>query len=235
MAANTIEEVVARLRSMQESLPVSDGVRWFNRLYLDVTVAVRTYCRSGKLQAPPFLEDLDVLFGNQYFDVFDAAAAGRDVPQCWAPLFDARHDPHIAPLQFALAGLNAHVNHDLALGVVHMCEQLSVQPADGTPQHADFTAVNSIMGQTEAQEKQWLLTGAVKELDHAVAPVDDAAVLWSLEQARNAARVRAKVIWHLRHHAEVCGAYLAALDASVGMSSRLLLLVRGLTGPPAPR
>jgi Family of unknown function (DUF5995) len=34
------------------------------------------------------------------------------------PLFDARHDRRTAPLQFALAGMNAHISHDLAIGVV---------------------------------------------------------------------------------------------------------------------
>ena len=52
MAAQTIDEVVARLQELDRSLPPTDGVRWFSRLYLDVTLAVRDYCRSGKLGAP---------------------------------------------------------------------------------------------------------------------------------------------------------------------------------------
>jgi Family of unknown function (DUF5995) len=118
MAVQTIDQVVARLQEMEQALPPSDGVRWFNRLYLDVTMAVREYCRSGKLVAPPFLEQLDVYFGNRYFDAFDAAAANGAVPDCWVPLFQSRHDQRIAPLQFAMAGMNAHIGHDLAIGVV---------------------------------------------------------------------------------------------------------------------
>jgi hypothetical protein len=226
VAVQTIDEVVARLESLEQSLPPSDGVRWFNRLYLDVTLAVRDYCRGGTLAAPPFLEQLDVYFGNRYFDVFDAAAGGGSLPDCWAPLFDARHDPRIAPLQFAMAGMNAHVSHDLALGVVATCEALGVVPRDDCPQHSDYDAVNSILKTTEAQTKKWLLTGAVKELDHAVAPVDDAVAIWSIERARDAAWVRAEVIWALRDHHALLDAYLAALDATVGMEGRALLLPR---------
>jgi Family of unknown function (DUF5995) len=224
VTAQTIDEVIAHLQSMEQMLPPSDGLRWFNRLYLDATLAVRDYCRGGGLKAPPFLEQLDVYFGNRYFDVFDAAAAGGNVPGCWAPLFDARHDPRIAPLQFALAGMNAHVSHDLALGVVAICETLGVVPTNDCPQRDDYNGVDSILTTTEAQTKQWLLTGAVKELDHAVAPVDDAVAIWSIDRARDAAWVRAEVVWAIREHPLLVDAYLAALDATVNMEGRALLL-----------
>jgi hypothetical protein len=222
--ALTIDEVIALLQSLEQTLPASDGVRWFNRLYLDVTLAVREYCSTGPLKAPPFLQQLDVLFANKFFDAYDAAESGGRIPACWAPLFDARHDARIAPLQFALAGMNAHIGHDLAIGVVEMCQALDVVPTDDCPQHADYDAVNAIMGKTEAQTKQWLLTGAIKELDHEVAPVDDAVAIWSIERARDAAWIRAEVLWHLRDHRLLMDAYLAALDATVGMEGRALLL-----------
>jgi hypothetical protein len=216
---------------MEAQLPPSDGVRWFNRLYLEVSVVIRDYCRSGKLYAPPFLEDLAVDVDSRYFDAFDAAAAGARMPDAWAPLFESRHDPAIAPLQFALAGLNAHVNHDLALGVVATCQALSREPTAFGPERRDYDAVNSILQQTEAQAKAWLLTGAVEQLDHEVAPLDDATVIWSIERARDAAWVRAEVLWRLRDEPEVSAAYLAALSATTGMEGRALLLPHRLSIP----
>jgi hypothetical protein len=228
MHAGTIDEVIALMQGLQKALPPTDGVRWFNRLYLDVTLAVRDYCRTGPLKAPPFLQQLDILFANKFFDAYDAAASGGNVPACWAPLFDARHDARIAPLQFAMAGMNAHIGHDLAIGVVETCQALNVVPSDGCPQHVDYNAVNAILGTTEAQTKQWLLTGAIKEIDHAVAPVDDAVAIWSIERARDAAWIRAEVLWHLRDHKTLTAAYLDALDATVGMEGRALLLPRAV-------
>jgi hypothetical protein len=228
MHADTIEEVIALMQGLDQSLPASDGVRWFNRLYLDVTLAVRDYCRTGPLKAPPFLQELDVLFANKFFDAYDAAGGDGQVPACWAPLFDARHDPRIAPLQFALAGMNAHIGHDLAIGVIETCQVLGVLPSGDCPQHVDYDAVNTILGKTEEQTKQWLLTGAIKELDHEVAPLDDAVAIWSIERAREAAWTRAEVLWHLRDHQLLMDAYLAALDETVGMEGRALLLPRGL-------
>ena len=224
----TIDEAVARLQSLKKVLPPSDGVRWFNRLYLDVTLAVRGWCHSGKAVAPPFLEELDVYFANRYFDAFDAAASGGQIARCWAPLFDSRHDPRVAPLQFALAGMNAHIGHDLPIGVVDTCQALGVVPAENSGQHQDYNAVNAILVQTEATTKRWLLTGAIKELDHEVAPVDDAAAIWSIERARDVAWIHAEVLWRLRAEPELTDGYLDVLDSTVGMENRALLLVRGV-------
>lgn len=226
MSAQTIDEVVARLQQLDATLPASDGVRWFNRLYLDVTLAVRQYCQTTTLAAPPFLEQLDVLFANLFFAAFDAAQAGTDVPDCWAPMFEARHDARIAPLQFAVAGMNAHIGHDLALGVIQTCEALGVELTGGSPQHQDYEAVNTILATVEGQTKQWLLTGAIQELDHEVAPVDDTIAIWSIARARDAAWLKAEVVWHIRDHAELFKAYFGALDATVGMECRALLVPR---------
>ena len=226
MPAQTIDEVVARLQQLDATLPPSDGVRWFNRLYLDVTLAVRQYCQTGALAGPPFLQDLDVYFANLFFSAFDAAAAGAAVPECWAPMFDARHDTRIAPLQFAVAGMNAHIGHDLALGIIDTCEALGVDPTGGSPQHQDYDAVNAILATVEAQTKQWLLTGALKELDHDVAALDDTVAIWSIERAREAAWVRAEVVWHIRSLTDLFNAYFAALGATVAMECRALLVPR---------
>ena len=73
--------------------------------------------------------------------------------------------------------------------------------------------------------KQWLLTGALKELDHDVAPVDDTVAIWSIGAARDAAWVRAQVLWHLRDHQTLTDAYLAAF--AIVASRRLVTLDRG--------
>jgi len=103
----TVDEVVASLERLESTLPVSDGVHWFNRMYLEVTLAVRDYLAHHTQEAPRFLERLVVFFGNAYFSAVDGAAANPPrVALAWSPLFDVRHDRRIAPLQFAAAGMN---------------------------------------------------------------------------------------------------------------------------------
>ena len=85
-------------------------------MYLQVTEAVRDELPS--FESPEFVERLDVLFAEFYFQAFDAAAAQAWVSKAWAPLFDRRDERGILALQFAIAGMNAHINNDLAHALV---------------------------------------------------------------------------------------------------------------------
>src|SRR5690348_4328557 len=108
-------EVIERLQAIDASLPTADGVAWFTKLYLRVTEAVATHvATAAAFKHPAFLTRLDVVFANLFFDAVQADA--RDpatVPKAWAPLFEARSANGIAPIQFAFAGMNAHINRDL--------------------------------------------------------------------------------------------------------------------------
>lgn len=219
----TMDEVVARLGQLESSLPVSDGVHWFNRMYLEVTLAVRDYIAHHAQQAPRFLERLVVFYGNAYFAAVDGAAGHPPkVAPPWSPLLDARHDQRIAPLQFAAAGMNAHVGHDLAVGVVEICKELAMEP--GEPQHHDYGGVNTILQPTEDRMKRWLLTGALKELDHDVAPADDVAAIWSVDAVREAAWVRAQVLWRLRDEPQLVSSYLTVNERTTELAGRGMLL-----------
>ena len=133
--ADTIEGVIDRMRSIQDVLPEDDGVAAFNRMYLRVTDVVGEAVTGRTFQDKEFLGRLDVLFANTYFDAFDADANRDRVPAAWAPLFGARRKPHTHPIQFAFAGMNAHINHDLGLAVVSTCVELRREPVDGSPEH----------------------------------------------------------------------------------------------------
>jgi len=71
------------------------------------------------------------------------------VPRAWAPLFEARAKPRIAPIQFALAGMNAHISHDLCLALVATCKELGLGLDLGSPQHRDYLKVNAILERVE--------------------------------------------------------------------------------------
>src|SRR5919112_278403 len=73
---------------------------------------------------------LDVRFAERYLTAVDAVFQERRPPACWRPLFQFRRHPGVRPLQFALAGINAHIGHDLALAVVDTCRTLGCEPAD---------------------------------------------------------------------------------------------------------
>ena len=225
----TIEDVLSRMEELDRSLARDDGVRWFNRLYLEVTRSVA----AQETDAGSFLYALDVEFAGKWFAAVDAAGDAADLPpgfpyHAWKPLFEARHSRDIAPVQFALAGMNAHINHDLGLGVCDVCVARGVEPRTGSPEHTEYLAVNPLIKDVENRVKAWLLTDALAELDRDFGPVDDVVAIWSVERARDAAWVRAQLLWHLRDLPSLRDDYLEVNDRATELSSRGLLVPVGV-------
>jgi hypothetical protein len=224
--ADTIDGVIARLRSIDAVLPTADGVAWFTKLYLRVTETVQTrVAAAATFHDPAFLARLDVAFANLFFDALAAATrTPTDSPKAWAPLFEARTNPHIAPIQFALAGMNAHINRDLPVALVSTSEASNVDLANAAPELADFRRVNALLQVTEREVKAWFATGFVGIVDAALGAVDDRIAMWDVERARDAAWVQAQTLWALRALPELQQEFVATLDHVVGFAGRGLLV-----------
>ena len=76
--ASTIAEVIARMETIDAALPRKDGVAIFNRLYLQVTLAVDSASAGMEFENRPFLERLDVVFAGLYFDAEATIDSGAD-------------------------------------------------------------------------------------------------------------------------------------------------------------
>ena len=61
-------------------------------------------------------------------------------------LIDRRDAGDVTALQFALAGMNAHIDYDLAQAVVDTLDAVGGDPSTGD-WHADFTRVNQLLDQ----------------------------------------------------------------------------------------
>jgi hypothetical protein len=234
-AVTTVAEVLERLTAIDRALPPSDGVKWFNKLYLEVTQQVAASASGQQQAAPGFLEALDVFFARRYFDAFDAAGNGATLPaeypfHAWSPLFEARFATGVAPVQFALAGMNAHINHDLAIAVCDTCAGRGTEPGDDGPEHKDYESVNGLIAKVEKDMKAWMMTGLLKDLDLAFGSADDIVAVWDVQKARDAAWVRAEVIWSLRALPRLRDDYEAMNDRAVGFAGRALLTPVGLAG-----
>jgi Family of unknown function (DUF5995) len=231
--ASSVKEVLERLEAIDAALPATDGVKWFNKLYLEMTQQVAATVPAQPQAAPGFLEALDVAFGNLYFDALDAAGSGSSPPaaypfHAWKPLFEARFETGIAPIQFALAGMNAHINHDLAIGISDVFAARGTELGDDTPERQDYESVNGMIAAAEEKTKLWMVTGLLKELDLAFNSVDDIVAVWNIARARDAAWVRAEVIVSLRDLPPLRESYEEANDRTVGFAGRALLVPVGL-------
>jgi uncharacterized protein DUF5995 len=223
-----IADVIARLRTIEASAPASDGVVCFARLYREVTEGVAAQVAGEGVTDARFVETLDVQFAGLFFSALEAYGhePGR-TPSAWVPLFDQRSQRGIAPLQFALAGMNAHINRDLPVALVTTCRELGLDLGESSPEHADYERVDALLAQVEARVKRSYLTGWLAWVDrivHRFRRIDDVVAMWNVDRARDAAWTNAQALWALGGEPPLAGDYLLALDRMVGLASRGLLI-----------
>jgi hypothetical protein len=223
----TIEEAIARMVEIEAALPAADGLACFNRMYLEVTQDVQGRIGQGFFSDTAYLGALDVVFANLYFDAVNALTAGAaDPPVAWQPLMAARSTPGIYPIQFALAGMNAHINHDLPVAVVRTCTQLSTAPDAGT-HHADYQKVDALLAAAEQSVRESFESGVVLRADRDARMVLDLVANWSITAARDVAWDTALALWRSRSDPGVEDLIMDGVARTVGMASRCLLVTPG--------
>jgi hypothetical protein len=220
MSPTTVAEVLTRMRDIASDLPTSDGAGVFNGVYLKVTEMMRDRLSTGGVfRDNAFITDLDVRFADYWFSAYDASS---DKPRAWAPLFTARANTQILPIQFALAGMNTHIENDLPLAVVATCTARGRAP-DSPGVHEDYDTVNDVLASVEAEIRRSFLTEVEKSIDNHFEPVTHLISSWDIEKARDFAWLTVKTLWELRRVTPLFDAYVEALSSTAGMGSRLLL------------
>ena len=219
-----VDDVVERLRAVEDALPERDGVRAFTALYRAVTEAVDERVRPGMFADARFTRRLDVVFANLYLRALRAHVLGpKRPPRAWAALFEARSRRGVASIQFALAGMNAHINRDLPVALVETCRALDIRPVRGCPQHADFRAIDPLLAETEAKVRADFATGLVGWADEALGELDSVVAMWNVRKARAAAWVNGETLWAVRDLPFAGARFVVTLDRLVGLASRGLL------------
>jgi hypothetical protein len=210
-ADRTVAEVVARLTDIETEIFLPDGVACFNMMYLRVTEAVRDALPT--FDNREFIERLDIVFAEFYFEAYAAAAAQAWVSKAWEPLFQRRAEHRMA-LQFAITGMNAHINNDLAHALVLTWRELGFDSA----MRSDYDKVNDILKSVEQDIKGPLSSDLIQEVDTAFGTTDDFLALWSIRHARDQAWERAQIMRHIPGD-ELDGLF----DRIVGFAGNLLL------------
>jgi hypothetical protein len=227
-SAAQIAEVIRRLRVIEASASPSDGVVCFARLYREVTEGVGAQLTRAGFADARFLETLDVRFAGLFFSALDSyVQEPASTPSAWFPLFAQRSSRGIAPLQFALAGMNAHINRDLPVALVATCRELGLDLRESSAQHADFERVNALLAHVEARVKRQYVTGWLAWVDrivHRFHRIDDIVAMWDVGRARDAAWTNAQALWALDDEPPLASDYLLALDRMVGFAGRGLLV-----------
>lgn len=218
---SSITDVISVMRQIDSALPDTDGLKWFNLLYLKVTEAVETATIGHAWNDPAWLARLDVVFAEMYFDaVRDPGSA----PRSWQVLFEARNNPRIMRVQFAICGMNAHINHDLQFALVETCSEMGIAPELGSPQHEDYEFVNGILEAVEPGVKEFLATGIIGQIDEDLGRLDDILAMWGVRKARETAWLNAQLFWPFRNNTFIAKLKHKAVDNITSAFGRGLII-----------
>ncbi len=187
----TVPEVVTKLGTIFELAKTSsqgeaDGIACFTSLYQTITANILRWLEEGRFENSEYLATLDLEFAERYFQALRSYAFDRPAtPRSWRVLFDNRGDPRISRLHFAVAGMNAHINFDLALAIVSACGRLGVDFGVGD-QRKDYMGVNQIFAANTVRLRDEFEAEEDPDLVDAVEKLfDDFAIVATREVAWN--------------------------------------------------
>ncbi|HZY63077.1 MAG TPA: DUF5995 family protein [Edaphobacter sp.] len=221
-APATIDDVLKMMQSIDSLLPDNDGLKWFNRLYMMVTKEVDLNPPDGGWKDSVWLLRLDVVFAGFYFRAIAAFLNGSEkIAQSWSALMEMRYHAGIDRIQFALAGMNAHINHDLALALIETNRESSIDPALDSPQHMDYEAVNELLNRVMPSALQMLATGLLGLVAQDTGKIGRLLAFWNICRARDLAWDFSNSLKLLRGVA--LDTSLAAQDQMTGVVGRAIL------------
>ena len=224
----SVAGAIARMEAIGAALPAADGLACFNRMYLDVTRQVNSQIGHGFFADPAFMTALDVAFANLYFAAADTASTPASVPLAWRPLawrplVARRAVAGIEPVQFALAGMNAHINHDLPVAMVSTCTVLATAP-EAAPHFADYQKVDQLLDAAEQSIRQSFENTAEQAVDRHLEAVANLAATWTITSGRDLAWSNCLLLWAVRDNPIARGLFLDTLATSTALASQMLLV-----------
>jgi hypothetical protein len=134
--SSSIGVTAAELR--QVALGARDATGYFAAMYARVTRGIAAGIERGQFVDGERMDRFATTFADHYVRALRSAERR---PRCWTAPFDVAADQRLLIVQHLVLGINAHVNHDLALAVVSVADEdgdlRSIRP--------DFDAVNDTL------------------------------------------------------------------------------------------
>jgi len=237
-ACARVQGVIDQLNAVQQEAwnntppPDANGVASFNYLYTKITEGILLRLRDGGFKDPEFLSELDVQFARRYLDALrNYQKNPESSPRSWRVLFDRRANPHITDMQFAIAGVNAHINYDLAFALVATWKQTD-PPDSAGPQHDDYQTINQVFHDEMAGLRHHFEDPLLRRLDAATVErlsnhFDDMLVI----TFRNSAWHTGEHLWRLEGRSPwEFGLKSRAMDAMAALAGQALLVPIDLDG-----
>lgn len=221
-ATQSIAGVLDIMQIIDSACADNDGLKWFNRLYFQVTKAVEIKVASGSFNDSAWLAALDVQFAALYFGALKNGMTGAPCPGAWRAMFAVRNQPNIARIQFALAGMNAHINHDLPMAIVATSRTAGTAPNHGTPQYADYTGLNATLDSLIDTAKQSLHVRLLGDPLPPISRLEDTIAAWNMSTARENSWNAAESLWS--EPSALAAVHLDIIDGLTTVISKVLLV-----------
>ena len=129
-------------------------------MYLDVTERVLAALEAGTFADPEFMTDLDIRFANlsDRLRTTPRTPAGPPALGLEAAVRARGRKRGLLPIQFALAGMNAHIEHDLPVAVVATCKARRSVRRPTRRVREDYDRVNAVLASVEVEIRRSFLT-----------------------------------------------------------------------------
>src|SRR5690606_25747028 len=131
-------------------------------------------------------------------------------------------DHGLSKLAAAMLGVNAHINHDLALALVATWQQLG--PPDPDMIHPDYLLINKILFEEIPGLRRRYSTPLQLRIDALVGNLDDWSQRVLVSVTRAHAWEQAERLWAVRHDADDLDRALLVMDRASAYVGELLLL-----------
>jgi Family of unknown function (DUF5995) len=226
-AATSVVEVIDRLTEIRDctgKVAPECGIACFSDLYLTITQGIWDHIQAGGFFADNgYLARLDVAFANRYFDALRAWAGGHRTPRAWQVLFEVPNDGEVTAIQLAGAGVNAHINFDLAVATVDTGREMG--DAALHTRREDYAKVNDVF----AERMEVLLRELLEARAATATESERLSALGRLmtrivATARHFAWEDAKELWLLPRRTEAWDAKERHMDAVAYLVGRGLLV-----------
>jgi hypothetical protein len=218
---STLDDVVSALTALEARHTARrDRRAVFATVYALMSQEMKRRIEHGSFRDNEWVRRYTIAFANLYCAAHDDFDGGRVVPKAWTIAFETARAGTALVTQDLLLGINAHINHDLALAL----DEVSIEP-DRAARLADHSAVNEVLqALTDAVGRRVsdLYARGLAGVDACAGTLDEAVSNFSMAVARAGAWESAVALANARADVER-RAIRRMLDLRSAVMARLIL------------
>ncbi|HMB41005.1 MAG TPA: DUF5995 family protein [Balneolaceae bacterium] len=219
----SVEEVKTALELFETRCLEKGDLRGvFATAYLQITHAISNEIKKESFNDNKWSANYLVRFANLYREALlnYESNTSRQVPKSWKVAFDLAKNQEGFIIQHLTLGINAHINHDLALAL----NDVGIN-SNREEKYQDHIRINHILEQATDNLKQSVsekYAPILKRLDRGLGTVDDKITVFSISKAREHAWAMAVALSSSRSAIEK-SLLQSSLDEQAAVLSRLIL------------